>query len=144
MDWFIAVLLAGEVGGSGRLRYMLKDTLTMLPLFGWAFWLHGCIYVSRAAGPWDRRPATALLQKTRWLDSARIPFWFVVFPEGTRYNPVRYPWQLQESAAAAASRGADPSDFIHVKFPRGGGFVGAVEGLSGRAAAVYDITTAYT
>lgn len=65
-----------------------------------------------------------------------------MFPEGTRFNPVRYPWQLHESAQAAATRGENAADFTQIKFPRAGGFACSVLGLRDRVAAVYDVTAA--
>eukprot|EP00038_Savillea_parva_P001860 m.107972 g.107972 ORF g.107972 m.107972 type:complete len:413 (+) comp10639_c0_seq6:86-1324(+) len=144
MDWFITVLLAGEIGGSGRIRYMLKDSLTMLPLFGWAFALHGCVYVSKSSRRNQGGARNELVARTRTLGEDGIPVWLVVFPEGTRYNPVRYPWQLVDSAEAAIARGEDPANFTQVKFPRAGGFACSVLGLRDSATAVYDVTTAYT
>ena len=31
----------------GHLRYVMKNTLQLIPLYGWYFYAHGCIYVRR-------------------------------------------------------------------------------------------------
>ena len=40
-------MLAIRQGSIGHLRYVMKDTLQMLPLYGFYFYQHGCIYVKR-------------------------------------------------------------------------------------------------
>lgn len=51
MDWFIVNVLANEVGAVGRIRYILKDALKMLPFYGWYFSQHSCVYISKR-GAW--------------------------------------------------------------------------------------------
>lgn len=52
---------------------MLKDTLTMLPLFGWVFSLHGCVYVSKSSQTNRRQSAEALVSRTRKLGADGVP-----------------------------------------------------------------------
>jgi lysophosphatidate acyltransferase len=68
---------------TGHIRYMLKDTLCFVPLYGWYFYNHGCVYVRRGRGKF-REDITR--RELRYLaDSLRTrPLWLVVFPEGTR------------------------------------------------------------
>jgi len=40
-------MVAIRQGSIGHLRYVMKDTLQMLPLYGHYFYQHGCIYVKR-------------------------------------------------------------------------------------------------
>lgn len=49
VDWVICNMLAIRQGSIGHLRYVMKDTLQMLPLYGHYFYQHGCIYVKRNA-----------------------------------------------------------------------------------------------
>jgi 1-acyl-sn-glycerol-3-phosphate acyltransferase len=52
---------------------MLKDSLTMLPLFGWAFSLHGCVYVSKTSRQNRGGAAAELVSRTRRLGEDGIP-----------------------------------------------------------------------
>jgi len=40
-------MVAIRQGSIGHLRYVMKDTLQMVPLYGLYFYEHGCIYVKR-------------------------------------------------------------------------------------------------
>ncbi len=40
-------MVAIRQGSIGHLRYVMKDTLQALPLYGHYFYQHGCIYVKR-------------------------------------------------------------------------------------------------
>lgn len=39
VDWFVATVAAG--GDAGGVRYILKSTLALIPLYGWCFALVG-------------------------------------------------------------------------------------------------------
>ena len=47
VDWIVCNMLAIRQGSIGHLRYVMKDTLQALPLYGHYFYQHGCIYVKR-------------------------------------------------------------------------------------------------
>ncbi|KAL8172774.1 UNVERIFIED_CONTAM: 1-acyl-sn-glycerol-3-phosphate acyltransferase epsilon [Gekko kuhli] len=49
VDWIIADMLAIRQNALGHVRYVLKDGLKWLPLYGWYFYQHGGIYVKRSA-----------------------------------------------------------------------------------------------
>ncbi|KAG8512576.1 1-acyl-sn-glycerol-3-phosphate acyltransferase epsilon [Galemys pyrenaicus] len=49
VDWIIADILAARQGALGHVRYVLKDGLKWLPLYGCYFSQHGGIYVKRSA-----------------------------------------------------------------------------------------------
>ncbi|KAG7258738.1 hypothetical protein CRUP_018138 [Coryphaenoides rupestris] len=48
-DWIIADMLAIRQDALGHVRYVLKDGLKWLPLYGWYFSQHGGVYVKRSA-----------------------------------------------------------------------------------------------
>ena len=63
----------------GHVRFMAKDSLFKIPLFGWALSQYGFVRIDRA------HPRKALLALQRMLqDLRRNPVSFAVFPEGTR------------------------------------------------------------
>ncbi|XP_023373345.1 1-acyl-sn-glycerol-3-phosphate acyltransferase epsilon isoform X2 [Otolemur garnettii] len=83
VDWIIADMLASRQDALGHVRYVLKDGLKWLPLYGCYFSQHGGIYVKRSA-KFNEREMRNKLQS--YVD-AGTPMYLVIFPEGTRYNP---------------------------------------------------------
>ncbi|XP_021025857.1 1-acyl-sn-glycerol-3-phosphate acyltransferase epsilon [Mus caroli] len=49
VDWIVADMLAARQDALGHVRYVLKDKLKWLPLYGFYFAQHGGIYVKRSA-----------------------------------------------------------------------------------------------
>ncbi|XP_043535193.1 1-acyl-sn-glycerol-3-phosphate acyltransferase epsilon isoform X2 [Chiloscyllium plagiosum] len=83
VDWIIADMLAIRQNALGHVRYVLKDGLKWLPLYGWYFSQHGGIYVKRSAKFNEKAMADKLKQQI----IVGTPAYLVIFPEGTRYNP---------------------------------------------------------
>ncbi|KAM5174237.1 1-acyl-sn-glycerol-3-phosphate acyltransferase epsilon isoform 2-T2 [Callospermophilus lateralis] len=83
VDWVVADILAIRQNALGHVRYVLKDRLKWLPLYGCYFSQHGGIYVKRSA-KFNERDMRRKLQS--YVD-AGTPMYLVIFPEGTRYNP---------------------------------------------------------
>ena len=85
----------------GNLRYVMKDTLQLIPLYGLYFYQHGCIYVKR--GQFNQEKMIKALEYLRsdkiyvstffknyfklTLTVVFLKSWMIVFPEGTRYYP---------------------------------------------------------
>eukprot|EP00047_Mylnosiga_fluctuans_P019031 m.77888 g.77888 ORF g.77888 m.77888 type:complete len:345 (-) comp7933_c0_seq3:210-1244(-) len=134
VDWFIVPLLAAQVGMAGCVQYVLKNTLRLLPWYGWYFEQHGCVYVRKDSG-WDQ----AAMQRAMWRLRSQ-PFWLVIFPEGTRFDP-------RKTAAISASQQfarANGYPGMHqVLFPRVRGTTTCLATLREDIAAVYDVTVAY-
>ncbi|KAM9018848.1 1-acyl-sn-glycerol-3-phosphate acyltransferase epsilon isoform 3-T3 [Ara ararauna] len=83
VDWIIADMLAIRQNALGHVRYVLKDGLKWLPLYGWYFSQHGGVYVKRSAKFNEKE----MREKLRAQMKAETPMYLVIFPEGTRYNP---------------------------------------------------------
>ncbi|XP_037669142.1 1-acyl-sn-glycerol-3-phosphate acyltransferase epsilon isoform X2 [Choloepus didactylus] len=83
VDWIVADILAIRQNALGHVRYVLKDGLKWLPLYGCYFSQHGGIYVKRSAKFNEKE----MKNKLQSYISARTPMFLVIFPEGTRYNP---------------------------------------------------------
>ena len=47
VDWVACNMVAVRQGSLGHLRFVMKDGLQWLPLYGHYFYQHGCIYVRR-------------------------------------------------------------------------------------------------
>jgi Acyltransferase len=68
VDWILTNMVAVEQGSIGHLRFVMKHELQMIPLYGFYFHQHGCIYVKRG----HFQPAK-MLQSLRYLRNPKIP-----------------------------------------------------------------------
>eukprot|EP00052_Salpingoeca_macrocollata_P013594 m.106181 g.106181 ORF g.106181 m.106181 type:complete len:368 (-) comp18981_c0_seq2:111-1214(-) len=137
VDWFVINVLAAPLQAIGRIRYVLKDTLRLLPLYGWYFEQHGCVYVSKN---WTV-DAVFLTEALGQFRRNAVPVWLVLFPEGTRFDPFNSAI-LQRHQSYCEEKGLAPTK--HVLVPRTKGFESCVQHLRGHATHLYDITIAYT
>ncbi|XP_062894987.1 1-acyl-sn-glycerol-3-phosphate acyltransferase epsilon [Mobula hypostoma] len=136
VDWIIADMLAIRQSALGHVRYVLKDGLKWLPLYGWYFSQHGGIYVKRSAKFSEEAMTSKLHQQIK----SGTPTYLVIFPEGTRYNP-DHPQVIAASQAYARKEGLP--ELRHVMSPRVKATQIAVNTLRCHLDAVYDITVAY-
>ncbi|CAF3575005.1 unnamed protein product [Rotaria sp. Silwood1] len=138
VDWIIANMLAIRQGSLGHIRYILKNELKWIPLYGFYFQQHGCIYVRRN----DKGDLERVEKGIRQIKSNGLPVWLVIFPEGTRFNPVKNQDIIERSRQFAKQKGVPPFD--HVLYPRTGATVAAINVLKDKFDAVYDVTIMYS
>ncbi|XP_053566349.1 1-acyl-sn-glycerol-3-phosphate acyltransferase epsilon isoform X2 [Bombina bombina] len=136
VDWIIADMLAIQQEALGHVRYVLKDGLKFLPLYGWYFSQHGGIYVKRSANFNEKKMRNKLMSQIK----AKTPMYLVIFPEGTRYNP-ELPKVIADSQTFAAKEGLPVLN--HVLTPRVKATHVAITAMEDYLDAVYDITVAY-
>ncbi|MEE6476638.1 hypothetical protein FKM82_011154 [Ascaphus truei] len=136
VDWIVANMLAVQQNALGHVRYVLKDGLKFLPLYGWYFSQHGGIYVKRNAKFNEKKMRNKLLSQVK----AETPMYLVVFPEGTRYNP-EIPKVITDSQAFSMKEGLPV--LKHVLTPRVKATHVAIDAMQDYLDAVYDITVAY-
>ncbi|KAK7807369.1 hypothetical protein U0070_015590 [Myodes glareolus] len=102
VDWIIADMLAARQDALGHVRYVLKDRLKWIPLYGFYFAQHGGIYVKRSA-KFNEKEMRNMLQS--YVNAGTpVRMYLVIFPEGTRYNRTQTK-VLSASQAFAAQRG---------------------------------------
>ncbi|XP_042901542.1 1-acyl-sn-glycerol-3-phosphate acyltransferase epsilon isoform X1 [Parasteatoda tepidariorum] len=136
VDWVIVHMLADRQKSIGHVRYVMKDSLQLVPLYGFYFYEHGCVYVKR-----HYFDSNKMISSLHSLQDKRIPTWMVIFPEGTRYNP-EMPNVIEKSQAFARERGLVP--LKHVLTPKYRGFHLTLENLKNNLDAVYDATVIYS
>ncbi|XP_039196925.1 1-acyl-sn-glycerol-3-phosphate acyltransferase epsilon isoform X3 [Crotalus tigris] len=136
VDWIIANMLAIRQNALGHIRYVLKDGLKWLPLYGWYFSQHGGVYVKRSA----RFNEKKMRNKLHIQMKAKTPMYLVIFPEGTRYNP-ELPKVIADSQSYADKEGL--TVLKHVLTPRVKAIHVAVNSIKNYLDAVYDVTVAY-
>ncbi|XP_063772754.1 1-acyl-sn-glycerol-3-phosphate acyltransferase epsilon isoform X3 [Pseudophryne corroboree] len=136
VDWIIANMMAVQQNALGHVRYVLKDGLKFLPLYGWYFSQHGGIYVKRSAKFNENKMKNKLGSQMK----AGTRMYLVIFPEGTRYNP-DIPKVIADSQAFAMKEGLPV--LKHVLTPRVKATHVAIETMQDYLDAVYDVTVAY-
>ncbi|KAI1241190.1 hypothetical protein IHE44_0009656 [Lamprotornis superbus] len=136
VDWIIADMLAIRQNALGHVRYVLKDGLKWLPLYGWYFSQHGGVYVKRSAKFNEKE----MREKLRTQMKAETPMYLVIFPEGTRYNP-EIPKVIADSQSFAEKEGL--AILKHVLTPRVKATHVAIDTMKDYLDAVYDVTVAY-
>ncbi|XP_065537588.1 1-acyl-sn-glycerol-3-phosphate acyltransferase epsilon isoform X2 [Lathamus discolor] len=117
VDWIIADMLAIRQNALGHVRYVLKDGLKWLPLYGWYFSQHGGVYVKRSAKFNEKE----MREKLRAQMKAETPMYLVIFPEGTRYNP-EIPKVIADSQSFA-----EKEEFLCKECPRVHIFIDRIE-----------------
>ncbi|CAM4798029.1 unnamed protein product [Rotaria magnacalcarata] len=101
VDWIVANMLAVRQDSLGHIRYILKNDLKWIPLYGFYFQQHGCIYVHRN----DKGDLERVEKGIQQIKSDGLPIWLVIFPEGTRYNPVNNQDAIERSRQFAKQKG---------------------------------------
>ena len=149
-DWFLMDILGDMVGAIGRVQYLLKSALRLLPFYGWYFEQHGCIYVNR---DWQQDRVT-LQNSLQHICDTKRPAWITIFPEGTRFQPGRGAQAGLRGGGSGGGGGAPPPGALaaaapplqHVLLPKKKGFVAVVQELrkSDHIRVVYDLTVAYS
>jgi len=125
--------LARQKGRLGDLKWFVKRALKVVPGVGWGLSFLDALFVDR---DWTRDRAS--IERTfAHIRRHAVPLWLVMFAEGTRLTPAKL------AAAQAWARERGRPEPAHVLVPRTKGFVAAVHGLRGHAAAVYDVTIGY-
>lgn len=136
VDWIVCNMVAIRQGSIGHLRYVMKDTLQMLPLYGHYFYQHGCIYVKR--GNFKQKKMEQALE---YLQDPNIQSWTVIFPEGTCFDPKEFDL-IKKSNKMAGDSGVKP--LVNHLTPRHRGTFLALAKLRCNLDAVYDVTCVYS
>ncbi|KAL2761571.1 1-acyl-sn-glycerol-3-phosphate acyltransferase epsilon [Daubentonia madagascariensis] len=136
VDWIVADIVAIRQNALGHVRYVLKDGLKWLPLYGCYFSQHGGIYVKRSAKFNEKE----MRNKLQSYVNTGTPMYLVIFPEGTRYNPGQTK-ALSASQAFAAQKGL--AVLKHVLTPRIKATYVAFDSMKNYLDAIYDVTVVY-
>lgn len=137
VDWVVAETLCLRQGGyGGRNRYILKDSLKYVPLYGWQLGARGGVFVKRH----KEKDQEKIIRRLNELVEKDVNTWLVIFPEGTRFDP-RNPKVLKNSQEHAGALGIPRLN--HVLSPRTTGFELILKHIKRHFNAVYDITIMY-
>lgn len=133
-DILLIMMLAMGKGRIWDLKWFVKDVLKYVPGIGWGMLFLDCVFVKRN---WDADKDKIHSTFSKF-QTHRIPIWLISFVEGTRFTQAK----KIRSQEHAKERGLPILD--NVLLPRTKGFVATVQGLSGYASAVYDLTIGHT
>lgn len=133
VDWMYLWDLALRKGKLGYVKYVLKNSLMRLPVFGWAFHILEFIPVERR---WEADKSKMQLMLSSFKD-VRDPLWLALFPEGTDFTEQK----SIRSQKMAAENGLPV--LKHVLLPKTKGFFACLNELKDSLDAVYDITIGY-
>ncbi|XP_047315800.1 probable 1-acyl-sn-glycerol-3-phosphate acyltransferase 5 isoform X2 [Impatiens glandulifera] len=133
VDWMYIWDLALRKERLGYVKYILKNSLMKLPIFGWAFHILEFIPVARR---WEV-DETNMHQILSTFKDPRDSLWLAVFPEGTDFTEQK----CIRSQKYAAENGLPV--FKNVLLPKTKGFLACLEELSFSLDAVYDLTIGY-
>ncbi|CAH8641898.1 unnamed protein product [Heterobilharzia americana] len=145
VDWFICSMLIAHQGSLGRTRFVLHKNLKYIPIFGFYLSQDSCLFVDRLN--FDVKTAVNVLSNIKQLQSNT---WMVIYPEGTRYNPLKHDVikQSQEFAVKKCMskyvrNEAGIKPFKRVLVPRKRGFQLILDHMHDCLDAVYDVTTVF-
>uniref|UniRef100_H2YXC2 Phospholipid/glycerol acyltransferase domain-containing protein n=1 Tax=Ciona savignyi TaxID=51511 RepID=H2YXC2_CIOSA len=136
MDWISTDFLAIRQNMVGNMRYVFKDAIKYIPLYGYVFGMHGGVFVKRD-GTYNQ---TNMQRVLRSLMKHKVDMYFIVFPEGTRYSSKRKQLLAKSQAYAIEN---DLAPLNEVLTPRVKAFHCALSTMKDYVSAVYDATILY-
>ena len=80
------VLIPDLFGYLGKLKAFQKDSIKYMPIIGWNFWFTQNIFLKRQA----QRDITRIQEGVKSLKESNLPFWLVLYAEGTRYTKEKH------------------------------------------------------
>ncbi|XP_056696194.1 probable 1-acyl-sn-glycerol-3-phosphate acyltransferase 5 isoform X2 [Spinacia oleracea] len=125
--------LALRKGRLGYIKYILKNSLMKLPIFGWGFHIFEFIPLERK---WEN-DEPIMHQMLLTLTNRQDPLWLALFPEGTDFTEQK----CRSSQNFAAENGLPMLN--NVLLPKTKGFYACLDTLRSSLDAVYDVTIAY-
>uniref|UniRef100_A0A915D569 Phospholipid/glycerol acyltransferase domain-containing protein n=1 Tax=Ditylenchus dipsaci TaxID=166011 RepID=A0A915D569_9BILA len=139
VDWAAITMLAARQSSQGNeagLRFIIKDAIRFVPLFGWYTFQRGYVYVRR----FGKFVSDPVKRQLHYLTTIKESFWLQIFPEGTRFS--RDKVKLIEASQRFCEENNLPI-LEHTLTPRARAFCLAVDELRQSLDCVYDITLAY-
>ncbi|EFJ37844.1 hypothetical protein SELMODRAFT_437414 [Selaginella moellendorffii] len=133
VDWMYIWNLALRKGRIGHVKYVVKNSVRDLPVFGWALYVMEFLLIERK---WE--VDEPLME--RYLSSfkdARDPLWLILFPEGTDYT------EQKKLAGQELAEKKGLRKLNHVLMPKTKGFQSCMKNLGSSLDAVYDLTIGY-
>eukprot|EP00053_Salpingoeca_punica_P008417 m.75623 g.75623 ORF g.75623 m.75623 type:complete len:380 (+) comp14594_c0_seq1:188-1327(+) len=133
LDWLIGWQAAYKFGLLGGSKCLLKKSLSYIPVLGWTWWFLEYVFLSRSWAE-DQKLMTKAFRR---LGEFNMPYWMVIFAEGTRITPEKYALSVEHCKAN------NLPVFKHVMYPRVKGWSLVVQELRNSLDSVYVATYAF-
>nr|ALM22869.1 microsomal lysophosphatidic acid acyltransferase 2a [Cuphea avigera var. pulcherrima] len=133
LDWMVGWVLGQHLGCLGSILSVAKKSTKFLPVFGWSLWFSEYLFLERN---WAKDKKT-LKSHIERLKDYPLPFWLIIFVEGTRFTRTK----LLAAQQYAASAGLPVPR--NVLIPHTKGFVSSVSHMRSFVPAIYDVTVAF-
>jgi lysophosphatidic acid acyltransferase / lysophosphatidylinositol acyltransferase len=133
IDWIVGQSFGSRRLPMGGLKVIMKDSAKYVPVFGWMMYLAEFIFIKRN---WDQDKQHMTSALARMATYPR-PFWFVIYAEGTRFDPSKV------AKSQEFSQKEFGVTFKNVLCPRTRGFVEMVRALRGHVPTVFDATMVF-
>eukprot|EP00123_Amoebidium_parasiticum_P019965 comp39485_c0_seq1/m.47380 comp39485_c0_seq1/g.47380 ORF comp39485_c0_seq1/g.47380 comp39485_c0_seq1/m.47380 type:complete len:384 (-) comp39485_c0_seq1:126-1277(-) len=133
IDWLMGWMIAERFHMLGGTKAFMKESAKYYPILGWTWHFCEFIWLKRS---WDSDKKT-IDSGLRQLQDYPLPYWAVLFPEGTRWTPKKH------LASQQFSREKGLPVLEHLLTPRPKGFVFAVKCLRQDIDAMYICTFAF-
>lgn len=133
LDIPVLWMWSSPMGTSGWMKWFVKDEFKYVPGPGWGVKFISALLVKR---DWSK-DADSIRSTFHKILECDLPFWVMIFPEGTRMKPSKF-----VSSRAYAKRKGLPV-FERVLVPRPKGVWASIQGLRPKLQAIYDVSIAY-
>lgn len=133
VDWLLGLCIAEKYGCLGGAKAYMKGNTKFLPIIGWAWWFLEFVFLSRN---WES-DQSKLNAACASLKGFPVPFWMVIFAEGTRFTEDK----LKVSQEFARKSNIHVPE--HTLVPKTKGFAFTAIGLRDVVSKVYDVTFAF-
>jgi len=133
LDFLSTVLIPDQFGFLGFLKAFQKSDVKFMPVVGWNFWFTENIFLKRQAA----RDIAAIQNGTARLVQSKLPFWLVLYAEGTRFSKEKH------EASEQFAREKNYESLKHHIQPRPTGFTEVVKVLKAvkdQEVPLYDMT----
>eukprot|EP00028_Trichosphaerium_sp_Am-I-7-wt_P007665 CAMPEP_0168534300 /NCGR_PEP_ID=MMETSP0405-20121227/17793_1 /TAXON_ID=498012 /ORGANISM="Trichosphaerium sp, Strain Am-I-7 wt" /LENGTH=222 /DNA_ID=CAMNT_0008560931 /DNA_START=388 /DNA_END=1053 /DNA_ORIENTATION=- len=117
----------------GKLKIVIKGVVRYIPFVGTGLLALGSVFLDRN---WDKDQVT-INKAFKRLITDKLPFWFLSFPEGTRFSEEKL------KASQEFCKKKDLPVFNNVLYPRVKGLREAIKVLGQDLDAVYDLTACF-
>lgn len=128
LDWLFGWMIAHNYDILGGAKCLLKQVLMFVPVLGWSWWFLEYVFLHRT---WEKDKGH-LSTSFRRLGDFPMPFWVVIFAEGTRFTQEKH----QKSVEFCKEKGLPV--FNNVLYPRTKGWKLVATELRDSVDCVYD------
>ncbi|KAF7679692.1 putative 1-acyl-sn-glycerol-3-phosphate acyltransferase 4 [Astathelohania contejeani] len=130
MDFLILNHIASKYKMIAHMKYVLKESIRYIPIFGWNLGFLGFLFLKRAF----LHDSERIIKWLRFMKYEQIPMWLVLYPEGSRYT-----FKKQEESIKYCKKIRE-TPLANLLWPRTKGFELCYQELRGYISKIVDVT----